>query len=156
MAGIWSKLGDFGLAAIERLQEAGRSLGEALHILKPIAPDIEPMAAARDWGAVSTHDALEPEVLAVLEDELIPRDLYVARDVPWQGRFAYEVSTYGRDLTTGRFARWKYNLTTARELTIQEVQDEAERVIGKRGRSPQLDIWSMKVTGAWRSAEVEW
>jgi len=156
MPGLWSRLGSFGTKVIRSAQQLGQSLGEVLGIIKPVVPFVDPMAVAREWGKVSTFDALTPDVAKLGPDELVPRDLFVTRDVPWRGRFAYEVSIYGRNLATGQFARWKYNMQANRELTIQEVNDEARLNIGRKGRSPKLEIWDVTVTGAWRSAEVEW
>lgn len=114
------------------------------------------MALARDWGQVSTADALTPALALLRGDEEIPRDLYTATDVPKKYRYGYEVSIYGRDLATGQFASRKYSIPVSREMTPDEVIEMAESSLGRRGRSPEVEIWSAKVTHAWRSVEIEW
>lgn len=156
MPGIWKRLGGFGTKVIRTAQQLGRSLGETIGIIKPVAPEVEPMAAARDWGRVRTADALEPQIVALRPDETVPRDLFTISDIPWADKYAYQITIYGRDLTTGRFARQKYDMTVSREMTVQEALDEAHRRFGKTGASPLMDVFDVAVTGAWKSAEAEW
>ena len=162
MPGIWQRLGGFGTKVIRSAQALGRSLGETLRLIKPVAPVVEPMAAARDWGRVSTADALEPQIAALRPDESVPRDLYTTSDIPWSDKYAYEVSVYGRNIsmghprTWGQFTRQKFDMTVSRVMNIQEITEEAHRRHGKTGDSPKMVIFSVAVTGAWKSAEVEW
>lgn len=120
------------------------------------------MAAARDWGRVSTADALEPQITALRPDEYVPRDLFTVSDIPWADKYAYEVTVYGRNIglgrpeTWGRFHRQKFDMTVGREMTVQEAIDEAHRRFGKTGGSPLMEIFDVAITGAWKSAEAEW
>jgi len=156
MPGLWQRLGGFGTKVIRTAQQLGRSLGETLRIIKPIAPFVEPMAAARDWGRVTTADALEPQIIALRPDEQVPHDLFVVSDIPWKDKFAYQVSIFGRDRRTGRFKRQVYDMSVSREMTIQEVVETAKLTFGRCQTAHFAEFWDVKVTGAWKSAEVEW
>lgn len=156
MPGIWQRLGGFGTKVIESALQIGRSLGETLRIIKPVAPEIEPMAAARDWGHVQTSDALEPAITALRPDEFVPRDLFVTSEIPWKDKYAYQVTVYGRDLITGRFTRQKFDMTVNTEMSVQGVIDETKSRFGSQGASPILEVFDVAVTGAWKSPEIEW
>lgn len=156
MPGIWKRLGGYGTKVIRLGQQLGRSLGEVLHLIKPVAPIIEPMAAARDWGRVATADALEPQIAALRPDETVPRDLFTISDIPWADKYAYQISVFGRDRATGRFRRQKFDMTVSREMTIEEAIVEAKARFGGYAGSQFSEVWDAAVTGAWKSAEVEW
>jgi len=114
------------------------------------------MAAARDWGRVSVADALEPQITALRPDELVPRDLFTVSDIPWADKYAYQVTVFGRDRATGRFARQKFDMTVGRTMTIQDAMDEARARFGGYEGSRMSEVFDVAVTGAWKSAEVEW
>lgn len=156
MPGIWQRLGSFGTRVIRLGQDLGQSLGEVLGLIKPIAPLVEPMAAARDWGRVSVSDALSPDVVKLRPDEEVPRDLFVVSDIPWADKYAYEVTVFGRDRATGRFARQKFDMTVGQEMTVQEAMDEARARFGGYEGSRMSAVFDVAVTGAWKSPEVEW
>jgi len=162
MPGIWRRLGGFGTKVIRTAQQLGRTLGETLHLIKPIAPIVEPMAAARDWGRVAIADALEPQIAALRPDESVPRDLFTISDIPWADRFAYQVTIYGRDAgitdpkKRGQFKNQMFDMTVGREMTIEEVIAEAKHRFGGYEGAQMMDIFDVAVTGAWKSAEVEW
>lgn len=156
MSGILGKLGGFGTRVIRTAQQIGRSLGETLGLVRKIAPDIEPMAAARDMGRVSTADALTPEITALRPDEFVPRDLFTVSDIPWADKYAYEVSIYGRDRRTGRFKRQKFDMTVGRQMSIEEIKETAKLTFGRCTRAHFSEFFDIAVTGAWKSPEVEW
>lgn len=156
MPGIWQSIGSFGTKVIRLGQDLGRSLGETLGLIQPIAPFIEPMAAARDWGNVSISDALSPDVAKLRDDQFVPRDLFATSDIPWADKYAYEVAIFGRDSSTGQFRRTKFDLTVTREMTIEEIKNHARASLGQGGRYPFSEIFDVAVTGAWKSPEIEW
>lgn len=162
MPGLWQRLGGFGTKVIRTGQRLGRTLGEVLHLVKPVAPIIEPMAAARDWGRVSKADALTPEIAALRPDETVPRDLFTISDIPWADRFAYQVTVFGRDAgitdpkKRGQFRRQMFDMTVGREMTIEEAIAEAKYRFGGYEGSQMMEVFDVAVTGAWKSAEVEW
>lgn len=156
MPGIWQRLGGFGTKVIRSAQALGRSLGETLHLIKPIAPIVEPMAAARDWGRVQTADALEPQIAALRPDESVPRDLFTISDIPWADKYAYQVTIFGRDRATGQFRNQQFDMTVGREMTVEEAIAEAKYRFGGYEGSRMSEIFDAAVTGAWKSAEVTW
>lgn len=156
MPGIWKRLGGYGTKVIRLGQKWGRSLGEVLHLIEPVAPIVEPMAAARDWGRVSIADALEPQIAALRPDETVPHSLFTISDIPWADKYAYQVTVFGRDRATGRFARQKFDMTVSRTMTVQEAIEEAKTRFGGYEGSRMSEVFDVAVTGAWKSAEVEW
>jgi len=156
MPGIWQTLGGFGTKVIRTAQQIGRSLGETLRIIKPVAPIVEPLAAARDWGRVQIADALEPEIAALRPDETVPHSLFTVSDIPWADKYAYQVTIFGRDRATGRFKRQVYDMTVSREMTIGEVIEAAKLTFGRCQTAHFREMWDVAVTGAWKSPEVEW
>lgn len=156
MPGILRRLGSAGVKYIRKAQQLGRSLGETIGLLKPIAPEIEPMAAARDWGRVSTADALTPEITKLRPDESVPRDLFVRSDLPWSDKYAYQIAVFGRDRMTGRFKNQVYDMTVSKEMTVEEIKETAKLTFGRCTRAHFSEFFDIAVTGAWKSPEVEW
>lgn len=154
MPSIRQRLGDWGKRIIGVAQAGGRTLGETLGILQPIAPEIEPVAAARDWGKVSLELALAPEIAKLPDDAWVQHGDYVEMEVPWKMRYGYEVSVYGREIASGKFRSWQVKIGTNTELDIGQVKTEAMDRLGPQGISPLMDIWSMEVTGAYHSPEA--
>jgi len=118
------------------------------------------MAAARDWGRVSTADALTPQITALRPDEFVPRDLFVVSDIPWADKYAYQITVFGRDnrpgKTRGQFRRQLFDMTVGREMSVEEVLREAQYRFGGYEAAQFSEIFDAAVTGAWRSPEVEW
>ena len=156
LAGIFQRLGSFGTAVIQTAKQIGWSLGETLGILERSQIDVEPLAAARDWGRVSTSEALEPEITALGGDEYIPHSLFVTSDIPWKEKFAYQVTIFGRDRATGRFKNQAFDMTVGREMTIDEIITLAHTRFGGYEGSKMSEVFDAQVTGAWKSGEVEW
>lgn len=162
MPGILSTLGSWGRGLISRAQQTGRSLGETLGILERHEIIIEAEPAARDWGLVSTADALTPDVSAIRDYDYVPHNLFVESEIPWREKFAYQVTIYGRDAGIedpkhrGRFRHQAFDMTVSREMTVQEVKDAALIRFGGYEGAKMMEIFDVAVTGAWKSAEVEW
>jgi len=146
--GAESLLGGFGRAILERIQGAGQSVSDAISRLQQAGVQPEPVTVAHEWGQVRLHGEREPTFGILDLQAAVPRALYTDRVVKYGGKFAYTVAAYGRDLSTGRFASPRYDIWSSRELTPQEVIDEARRNIGKEGGSPTMDIRSIKLVGA--------
>lgn len=113
----------------------------------------EPGALAREFRKLSRIEGLEAQILQVAESEYIPLNLYQVPEIPWDKPFSYQVTFYGRDLTTGRYARTDRWLTFSREMEVGEVLDVAgERFSAgpdyRGSPTVRFDIMQMSVTGA--------
>jgi len=149
-------LGSFGRSIISRAIDVGRSIGEVLRIVQPIAPQIEPVSVAREWGQVSRPAGWEERFGLLAPDQAVPVDWFEMSEIPWDKPLAYKVAVYGRDKATGRFLHQEYDLTVSRPLTMEEAVDEAEARLGATGTSPTVDIFSVKLIGASRRMGEEW
>jgi len=149
MPGLLGRLGSWGKGIIQAAIKTGRSIAQVVGFAQEIAPEITPAAVESEWGHVSQSEAAEALILDLPDNEYVPDRLHSVADVPFTRPYAYTVSIYGRDITTGRFARQDYDLTTSRKLTIGEVKDMASQRIGKTGVSALIDIFSMEVSNAW-------
>jgi len=149
-------LGSFGRSLIQRAIDLGRTLGEQLEIIKPLAPLVSPPVAAREWGQVRIAEKRQPQFAALTPAETVPAAWFEETQIPWDKPLAYKVAVYGRSLATGRFIHQEYDLTVSRPLTAGEACDEAAARLGTAGASPTVDIFSVALVGASRRAGEEW
>lgn len=149
-------LGSFGRSIISRAIDIGRSIGEVLRIIEPVAPQVEPVSVAREWGQVAKPPGWEERFGLLAPDMAIPVDWFELSEIPWDKPLAYKVAVYGRDKATGRFIHQEYDLTVSRPLTVEEALDEAEARLGATGRSPIVDIYSITLVGASRRMGEPW
>jgi len=156
-------LGSFGRSVIERAIELGRTVGEALRIIEPLAPEVAVPEVIHEWGQVRVAGERKEQFAALAPEATVPVDWFEESEIPWDKPIAYTVAIYGRDLigmygprTKGRFASQEFTVTVSRPLTVEEVLDEAARRIGMTGASPTMDIFSIKLVGASVRAGEEW
>jgi len=149
-------LGSFGRSLISRAIDVGRSIGEVVRIVQPVAPEIAPVAVAREWGQVSKPAGWEKRFGLIALDQPVPLDWFEFSEIPWDKPLAYKVAVYGRDLATGRFTHQEYDITVSRPLSVEEALDEAQSRLGSAGRSPTTDIFSITLVGASRRLGEEW
>jgi len=147
--GLFARLGDFATKIYKSLQTFGGGIADAIGLGRQagLSPSLE--AVTREWGAVKVSGESEKVIAGLRPWETVPHDLYQTQDIPWRRPFGYTVTIYGRDLATGRFSHNEYNITVSREMVIEEIGDEAMRLIGSQGMSPIIEIFDVKVTRAW-------
>ena len=156
LGGLGRWLGGHGRSIIERLQAIGQSVASALRLGRVAGVDVEPAAVVREWGEVKIAGEREGDFASLRPGDTPPVDWYGFSEIPWDKPISYTVAAYGRDLVTGRFAHQEYWITVSRPLTSEEVLDEARARVGMRGRSPIMDIWSIKLIGGSRRLGEEW
>lgn len=154
--GLGEKLGGFGRRIIDRLQEIGGTVRQALHLGEVAGVEVEPAAVAREWGQVAIAGERETEYAGLLPTETPPVGWYEESAIPWDKPICYTVAAYGRDLATGQFAHNEYWITVSRPLTTEEILDEAEARLGMEGASPSMDIFSVKLIGGSRREGEAW
>ena len=149
VGGLFAALGSFATKIYNTLQQFGRGIADAIGLGREagLSPSLE--AVTREWGEVKVSGETEERIAKLKTYETVPHDLYVTQDIPWKRPFGYTVSVYGRDMETGRFTHQDFNITVSREMTIEEITDETNTLLGATGMSPRVEIFSSKVTRAW-------
>lgn len=153
---LGGQLGSFATSAISRAIEAGRTIGEFLGIIEPLAPEVSLPEAVHEWGQVQLGTERAEMYAGLAPEATVPRAWFVESDIPWDKPIAYKIAIYGRDLTTGRFMSQEYDITVSRPLTTEEVLDETARRIGMTGVSAITEIFSARLVGASTRAGEEW
>jgi len=158
MPGILERLGSFGRSIINTIKNTGRSILEAVHIAKPLAPDITTPAVIQDFATVTRLDQKESLIADLSRSETIPDHLHTQVDIPFKRPFAYTVTVQGRAVAGrvgkdgkkigGQFTRDEFNITSNRKLTPQEVIDIAYTRFGAAGEYPLVSIRAVSVTAA--------
>ncbi|GAH19463.1 unnamed protein product [marine sediment metagenome] len=160
---IGGALGSLVTSLIQRAIAGGIGIAETLGIIRPAAPEIEPAAAAFEFGQVRLREEQQTEVAALQPHEAIPRELFTESNVPWKQAINYTVQVYGRAsgrdpkvAKRGQFNTQEYNITASRPMTIAEVLEETTRLVGSQENYPLMEILSAKVVAAEISVGREW
>ena len=158
MPGLFERLGSFARRVVKAVRETGKSILEAVNIIKPIAPDITMPEVISDFGAVTRLVEQESTVADLPPDTTIPEYLHTSVDIPFKRPYAYTVVIQGRSIAGrigpggekvgGRFTRDEFNITSNRQLSPQEVIDIGSRRFGAGGSAPLVSIRNISVIAA--------
>jgi len=149
---LWGSLGQKVLRVVKGVLDPIR---EALHIGKVGGIEVEPTTIHKELSRIYREDASAPGIAGLGKDDYISASLHTESEIPWKHPYAYEVEMYGRDVATGRFTHTSRILTFSHELTIGEIEEEANARFGETGAYPQVSVFQMSVTGAYtRAGEI--
>jgi len=144
--------GSYGSKIWEGIKSRARPIAEALNIGRETGRELAASDLQREYRKVIKLEGVSEKLAALDPDSYVPGQLWIESEIPWKRPYAYEVTISGRDLATGRFARTQRTLTFSRELTAEEVLQEAEQHFGREGAYPQMDITHLSLTGAFSRA----
>jgi hypothetical protein len=146
--GLFKAVGSFGSRVWGTVKRAIEPIRAAFNVAREIGAEVTTGALLGEYRKVVKLEGIAEQIATLEPDQYITPQLYQEADIPWDKPFAYEVTMSGRDLATGRFARTDRVLTFSRQLTIQEIEEEALARFGSEGAYPQIDITHISVTAA--------
>jgi len=158
MPSLFRSLGNFASKIISTIRETGASIAQAIGIARPLAPTVTEQDVIRDVGTVTRLKEKESLIADLPRGQVIPDYLYTSTEIPFKRPFAYTVTIQGRALAGrtgeggvkigGQFVRDEFNITASRELTPEEIIDEAFARFGASGAYPLVSIRTIAVTAA--------
>ena len=158
MPGLFERLGSFASRVVKAVRETGKSILEAVNLIRPVAPDITVPDVISDFGQVTRLVEQESVITDLPRDDTIPDYLHTTVDIPFKRPYAYTVVIQGRSVAGrigpggekvgGRFTRDEFNITSNRQLSPQEVVDIGIRRFGAGGSAPLVSIRNISVTAA--------
>lgn len=157
LGSLGSFLGSFATEIFDAVQSIGGHIADALGLGREAGANPAVEVVEQEWLQAARATDLEPSFTTLKPYDFVPHEWYVDSDIPWNRPFSYKVNLYGRDLDTGRFTSQDFDITVSRELTLDEIEDEAISRLGATGESPAIEIFSAKVIGASkRAGEQPW